>query len=114
MVGGLIPARMIANLLAAEGAAEPVLQRLDPPRRAAVVMALLALTLVGVFLVAAVMIGAHWVRRLARREHGRTKHVARAENQRLRDALRPILPQTKSGETIVADRTRDDTIADRP
>ena len=38
-------------LLAAEDAAEPVLERLDPPRRAAVVMALLALTLIGLFLI---------------------------------------------------------------
>ena len=38
-------------LFAAEKATDPVLEKLDPPRRAAVIMALLGLTLVGLFLI---------------------------------------------------------------
>ncbi len=53
-------------LLAVEQTDGPVLERLDPPLRAAVVMALLALTLTGLFLVTFAMIGGRWVRRLAR------------------------------------------------
>jgi hypothetical protein len=45
----------------------PLWQRLDPVRRAKLMMALLALVLLGVALVALVMIGGRIVRRLARR-----------------------------------------------
>ncbi len=58
-----------------EGAilAETVLERLDPQRRAAVVLALIGLCLLGVTMVVLTMLGARWVRgqrlRPARERH---------------------------------------------
>jgi len=101
-------------LLAAEESAEPLLERLDPPRRAAVMMAILGLVITGVALVACVMIGGRWVRRMARDTHGPTTNTMHIENKRLRAALEPILPTTNSppGETTVSNRKSDETVAD--
>ena len=112
MVTGEALLRLCFALLAVEESAEPLLERLDPPRRAAVVMAILALVLVGLALVACVMISGRWVRHLARHDLGRTKHATNVENQRLRAALGPILPTGASGETIVAQHDSDETVAD--
>jgi hypothetical protein len=97
--------------LAESKAAEPLIERLDPPRRAAVVMALLAITIIGLFLVGCALIGGHWVRRLARRRHGVSDKNTNVENQRLRAALHPILPAGTTGETTVAKPTSSDTVA---
>ena len=106
-------------LAGAASAAEPtapVLERLDPPRRAAVVMALLGLMLTGIVLVACVMLGAHWVRRLAR--HKPTNHLASvdlrgaAERDRLRKSLEPMLPDVKTGDTVELDTSTKDTKVD--
>lgn len=91
------------GLLLAQKAADPVLQQLDPPRRTAVIMALLALILTGLFLVTFVMLGAHWVRGLAR--HKPRQRAANAaeqaeRNQRLRESLRSVLPECKTGDTV--------------
>jgi hypothetical protein len=90
-------------LLAEVKAIEPVLERLDPPRRAAVVMALLALTLIGLFLIVFAMVGGHWVRRLARHRPGAEEKRRREsvqKNEQLREALKPIVPEAKSDDTI--------------
>lgn len=92
--------------------AEPLIEQLDPPRRAAVLMAILGLVLLGIALVACVMIGGRWVRRLARDEHGPTKNTTHVENQRLRKALEPVLPRGDADETAIAPRKSDDTVAD--
>ena len=60
----------LSFLLLAQDAAKPVLERIDPPRRAALIMALLGLTLVGLFLIVLAMVGGHWARRLARQRPG--------------------------------------------
>src|SRR3954462_1400749 len=98
-------------LFAAEDAAEPVLERLDPPRRAAVVMALLALTLIGLFLVVFIMVGGHWVRRLARHRPARAqKPPADAPgDSQLRQALESVLPETKTDDTVQLGRAPNDT-----
>lgn len=57
---------MLTQILDLTPLAEAGLLRLDPPTRARVLMALLAIILVGIFLLAAVLIGARWVRRLLR------------------------------------------------
>jgi len=107
----------IGCLLAAEPASS-VFERLDPPRRAAVVMALLGLVLVGLVLTTCVMLGAHWVRRLARhnpanrRTESASNHVV--ENRRLRGALENILPPHKAGETVHMDGSTKETKADPP
>jgi hypothetical protein len=101
------------TLFAVEESAEPLLERLDPPRRAAVLMAILGLVLLGILLVTCVMIGGRWVRRLARDTRGRTTDTAHIENQRLREALKSVLPvgDAPPGETTVARRENDETIA---
>jgi hypothetical protein len=104
------PFCVIRGALAEQTLAEPLLERLDPPRRAAVVMALLAISIVGLFLVACVMLGSHWARRLASRRHGPSHQHKNIENQRLRSALEPILPVDNSSETIVVNKRSDDTL----
>jgi len=111
MVNGNLFPELAANLLALQESVKIPLERLDPPRRAAVLMAILALVLTGIALVACVMIGGRWVRRLARHELGRTKNTTHVENRRLREALRPILPEGQTGETAVAQRDGDETVA---
>jgi hypothetical protein len=99
-------------VLGAAKAVEPVLERLDPPRRAAVVMALLALTLIGLFLIVFAMVGGHWVRRLARDRpgSGRKRRIDSAgDNARLRESLQPIVPEAKSDDTIQLGTSSKDT-----
>jgi di/tricarboxylate transporter len=102
-------------VLIAQQAADPVLEQLDPPRRAVVIMALLALVLTGMFLVTFVMVGAHWVRRMARHKpsaRGANKAEAAAQNSRLRDSLQIILPDSKTNDTVFLDITTKETKAD--
>jgi hypothetical protein len=112
IVSGDIADFLVVAAIDAVEPAEPLLKQLDPPRRAAVLMAILGLVLLGIVLVACVMIGGRWVRHLARHEHGPTKNTTHVENQRLRKALEPVLPQGEASETAVAPRKSDDTVAD--
>jgi hypothetical protein len=52
----------------ADNEAVPLLERLDPSQRAAVLAALFALVLLGVALVAFIYMGGHFVRRQGRRD----------------------------------------------
>jgi hypothetical protein len=108
--------RFWSILIAADAASLPVLERLDPPRRAAVAMALLALVLTGLALVTCVMLGGHWVRRLARHRPGSqssgTGSTSATENRRLRDSLHGMLRQTNTGETVHIDSSTNETKAD--
>jgi hypothetical protein len=72
--------------------AQQLWEALDPPRRASVVMALLGLVLLGVTLVACVMIGAHWVRRMSRdrKQYKRSMHQAVSPQNDLIDRLPPL------------------------
>jgi hypothetical protein len=102
-------------VLLADQRTEPVLERLDPPRRVAVIMALLALVLTGLVLVTCAMIGARWVRRMARHRPGGQRTAATAmaaENQRLRDALESVLPETKTDDTMHVGRSPGETKLD--
>jgi hypothetical protein len=112
MVIGPASSWLACTLLAVEESGEALIERLDPPRRAAVLMAILGLVILGLTLVACVMIGGRWVRRLARQRHGRTTLTANIENQRLRTTLGAILPAGDAGETVIAQRKSDDTTAD--
>ena len=101
-------------LLAAEQAAEPLLERLDPERRVAVVMALLGIAILGIFLVTVILLGGSWVRRLARHSRGRTKDTTNVANKRLPHALEPIMPEGgKTDETTIVKRGTDETVTDR-
>jgi hypothetical protein len=105
----------MATFLLAKQSTDPVLEQLDPPRRTAVIMALLALVLTGLALVMCAMIGAHWVRRMARHNPGarRSKVIeGAAQNQRLRDALASVLPEAKTDDTIQLGRSPNETKAD--
>ena len=104
--------QLVAAAMLAEAAAQPLIERLDPPRRAAVVMALLGIVLTGVTLVACVMIGGRWVRRLARRGVRRTTVGMTPGRERWRDVLRAVLPDAKSDETISSDKPSDETRVD--
>jgi hypothetical protein len=102
-------------LLMAQQSAEPVLERLDPPRRAAVVMALLGIVLTGLLLVAIAMLGANWARRLARYRPGEQRSSIEAEsakNRQLRESLRAVLPDVKPEDTIQMDGSTKDTKID--
>jgi hypothetical protein len=99
--------------------AEPPLERLPPTERATVLMALLGLVLVGLFLVACVMIGAHWVRRLARHRPGRERPMgdpaARASRPPPADSLElpGMLPAAgDAGATILIDSPSAETKVD--
>jgi hypothetical protein len=99
-----------AIFFAAQQAGDAVIERLDPPRRAAVVMALLGLTLVGLFLITIVMLGGHWVRRLARHRPGQRESGKSAVAEvRWRAALQNFLPETKSSDTLLLDASSKDT-----
>jgi hypothetical protein len=101
---------------AADAANLPVLERLDPPRRAAVVMALLALVLTGLALVMCVMLGGHWVRRLARHQPGSQPAVSQtngaAENRRLRESLGRLIPPANVSDTVHIDTSTKETRVD--
>jgi hypothetical protein len=102
-------------LLIAQKAVEPVLERIDPPRRAAIIMALLALTLIGLFLIIFTMVGGHWVRRLARHRPGRPGRPGRLardasrEDAQLRESLQSILPDAKTDDTVQFGKSSPDT-----
>lgn len=99
-----------AMLFAAAKDAGPVFEQLDAPRRAAVVMALLGLTLLGLFLIAFVMLGGHWVRRLARHRLDARKFEELAKvDSSLRESLQGILPDKKSNDTVLLDTSSKDT-----
>jgi hypothetical protein len=103
-----------SQLLAAQ-TSKPVLEQLDPPRRAAVLMALLGLVLLGMLLVVCVMIGGHWVRRMARHRPGAAPHrAARSaeEDRRLRAALASVLPDVKTDDTLHLGKGAGDTKMD--
>ncbi len=115
MVTNLAAALAAVSLLLAQRDMGPILKQLDPPRRAAVMMALLALVLTGLLLVTCVMIGARWVRRTARQipKRGRKDlKVSAAENRRLRDSLQSVLPEVKTDDTIQVSRRPGETKVD--
>jgi hypothetical protein len=115
MVTNLPAAVATVSFLLAAQQKEPVLERLDPPRRVAVVMALLALVLTGLVLVTCAMIGARWVRRMARHKPGRRRApvaAMAAENQRLREALDSVLPEAKTDDTMHLGRSPGETKLD--
>lgn len=90
-------------VLVALQSTESALEQLDPPRRIAVLMALLGLILVGLMLVMIVMVGAKWVRRLARHEVG--QHASgvsgyQRRSGRLQDGAPDIMSEVNTGETI--------------
>lgn len=107
----------IGYLLVAE-ANGPLLERLDAPRRTYVVMALLALVLTGLALVTCAMLGAHWVRRLARHNPADRRATSASghaiPNRRLSSSLEKVIPPLKTGDTMHMDVSTKDTKVDPP
>lgn len=98
-------------ILLAQESGQPLIQQLDPKRNVALMMALLGLVLIGITLVACVMIGGHWVRKLARSSPPKKAFEAR-DNTKLREQLAIHLPEGDPDETTLADPAMDDTKAD--
>ena len=95
---------------------KPVLERIDPPRRAAIIMALLGLTLVGLFLIILAMVGGHWARRLARQRpiaSARRDGTSSGDNL-LRQSLSSILPEAKTDDTVQYGKSSPDTKIEGP
>lgn len=105
-----------SGVLIAQQQTENVMERLDPPRRAAVVMALLGIVLTGLLLVLIVMLGAHWVRRMARYKPGRDRTSAGGaevgKNRALRESLKSIGSEAKSNETVLFNPSSKETRVD--
>lgn len=117
----LFPAPSILNptsspvILAVLKPGEPVLEQLKPEQRAAVIMALLALTLIGLFLIVFAMLGGHWARRLARHRPGKSgkgRGTPVVEGIRPRDSLQTVVPDARTDETIRLGRSPKDTQVD--
>ena len=98
-----------ATLLAAQQAGDAVIERLDPPRRAAVLMALLGLTLVGLFLITFIMVGAHWVRRLARHRPGDRRIGGNGAASPAVPGPSQPMPDLKSDDTVLLDTSSRET-----
>ena len=105
---------LISTLLLAADPTDPVLERIDPPRRAAIVMALLGLTLIGLFLIVLAMLGGHWARRLARHRpgQGRKPGIIEPSDGQLRQSLESVLPEVKTDDTIQFGNRSNETKSD--
>jgi hypothetical protein len=103
-------------LTLAQQANRAPLEQLDPPTRAAVIMTIFGLVLLGLALVAAVMIGGRWVRRMARQRPRRSGAVrelqSAADARRLRELLAGELPAVETSSTVQIDRGTEDTKVD--
>lgn len=86
------------RVLLASTEQQTVLEQLDPGRRAAVVMALVGLGMLGALLLALVMLGGRWARqdRPQRRAH-RSEHRPRQVGR----AVHPQITEYVAGETVV-------------
>jgi hypothetical protein len=98
-------------LMIADSTASMGLERLDPVTRARVLMALLGLVILSVALVACVMIGGRWVRRLAR--HSPRFAVPRRQSVPATSAKAPISPaNAATGDTLLGLERTDETRID--
>ncbi len=99
-------------LSAIETAGEPVLEQLDVKRRFFVIMTLLIIVLTGLFLVIFVMVGGHWVRRLARQRPRKGLPIGAdltLDDPQLRRSLESVLPEAKTDDTVQLGRAPNDT-----
>ena len=84
-------------LFAVDQQAEPLLVRLDPERRAKMLMALVGVVLVGLGLVALAWLGGRRMRRITRKPLPPTQH---AQDSWYRKPLVPQEPQTPSAQDL--------------
>ncbi len=111
-----IPQHWPGHVLLAQQPVRSVLERLDPPHRAAVLMTILGLVLTGLALVTGVMIGAHWVRRLSRQRPYSTPPTGdpakRSAGRRKLRSLPNVPSGPSSSVTVQMDPSLDDTRLD--
>ncbi|MEX0642923.1 MAG: hypothetical protein WD468_09500 [Pirellulales bacterium] len=104
------------ELLLAAQPAEPVLERLDPPKRTFAIMAIIFIAIMGLLLVTCTMLGARWVRRVARQKPRppRMENGAppAADNRTLHGSPHGMLRKVDSSETIHLDRELGETKVD--
>jgi hypothetical protein len=111
-----------AGLLLADEQARSLLERLDPPTRAAILMTILGVVLTGIVLCACVMIGAHWVRRMAREKPRASSpgsdSASRRAMRQLRESLAELATDREksenTGATVLVDKASSETKIDRP
>ena len=75
-------------------------KKLPPPQQAMVLMALLGILLVGMFLIVAVLLGGHWVRRLGKHRRGPAVPPDRAPLVKNFPPARDVRETVAEGETI--------------
>ena len=90
----------------------PAIERIDPARNAILLILLLGLVLLSIILIACVMVGGRWVRRLARPHISQSNSPHASDKENWRQDLANQLPDTKLQETIVIDQITDETIID--
>ena len=110
--------QLLKTVILAQQPVPPILE-LDPRHRAIVITDMFLLVLTGLLLLACVMVGAHWVRRLARQkprsQQSAGDSASRLANKRLRKSLRTILPNVDTSATVQIDTSTGDTkIDDKP
>jgi hypothetical protein len=109
--------RLLFGLLAAAQQAPPVLEQLDPKRQTAVIMAIIWMVVTCLLLVVCTMLGARWVRHIARQRPRPPRlddaALSSTENRNLRAALDGLLPNVDPNDTIHTDRKTGDTKIDR-
>src|SRR5262245_36255994 len=114
-MGGIWDQLMLAVLWAAQPS-QPVLERLDPRRRTAVIMAIIGMLVIGFLLVTCTMLGARWVRRIARQKPRPSRMAisppSQEEIENSRASLDGVLPQVDPDETIHSDRPKGETKID--
>ncbi|MCC7473820.1 MAG: hypothetical protein IT425_00370 [Pirellulales bacterium] len=111
----LVSLAMPTILMVVEKDEQAGLEKLKPAQRVAVIMALLGLTLIGLFLVVSIMLGGHWVRKLARHRLGSSLSKAgtrKANDLELRHSLESVLPEVKTEDTIQLARNPGETQVD--
>jgi hypothetical protein len=89
----------------------PLLQRLDPVTRTKVLMALLGLVLLGITMIACVMIGGRWVRRLAQHKP-RTAAIEKSAKWGTYRKASSIPVTRTTGDTLMTEQQTDETVTD--
>jgi hypothetical protein len=95
---------------ATDAAVETPIERLDPPTRAMVLMALIGLVLVGLALILLTMIGARWVRRLGRERRAPRDWPKLRDRDPGRSAEIDPVDGNYSKETLAGRPNQDDTV----
>ncbi|MDC0935636.1 hypothetical protein OAS39_05075 [Pirellulales bacterium] len=87
-------------------------KEMPPTTRAMMLMALLGILLVGLFLIAAVLLGGHWVRRIGDRKRGPSVPPDRAPLS-MQPSPEPPRPSTAADGDTIADATDKSTAVER-